>query len=239
MIDMHCHILSNIDDGAKSIEQSIEMARKAELLGYDKIFVTPHYIADSHETTPQNIKYKVDELNNLLKEKNINVSMYVGNEVYFVSEVLDIIKENKVCTLGNSKYVLIELPLNGTVLNLENAIYSIIANGYIPIIAHPERYEFVNEDIEKIKPLIEDGALLQINIASIIGYYGRHAKKTVKKLLKSNMVSFIGTDAHNQNTIYDTYPKALKKIEKIIKKEKLDEILFKNPQCVFENKNIE
>lgn len=239
MIDMHCHILNNIDDGSRSFSQSIEMAKKASDLGYTKIFATPHYIKDSLEPNKEDINLKIDELNKTLLKEGINLLIYVGNEVYFTDDVLEVISDKKIYTLGNSKYVLIEFPLNGNIINLDNIMYSIIANGYIPIIAHPERYEFVKNDIESLKPLIEDGALLQINVASITGYYGKHAKKTVKKLLKNNMITFIGTDAHNENNIYDIYPKALKKIEKIIKKEKLDKILYTNPQYVLENKNIE
>ncbi len=238
MIDMHCHILDNIDDGSKSLEQSIEMARKAEKLGYNKIFATPHYIADSHVTNRDDIVTRVEKLNEVLKEKEVNITIYCGNEVYFVSEILDILKRNMVCTLGNSRYILIEFPLSGNILNLENVVYSIISEGYIPIIAHPERYQFVNEDISKLNSLIEDGALLQINVASILGYYGKYPKKTIKKLLKNNMVSFIGTDAHNERTIYETYPKALRKIEKIIGDLKLKKILIENSESVLKDISI-
>ncbi len=239
MIDVHCHIIPEIDDGSKSVTQTFKMAEAASKLGYKGIFATPHYIKDSHETSSNDIKNSVDVLNKQFLEKGIDIKLYCGNEVYFCTDVLNLIESQKVCTLGNSKYVLIEFPMNGTALNMENVIFNILRVGYVPVIAHPERYEFVHKDIKKLLPFIEEGALLQINVASIVGFYGECAKKTVKKLLKYDMVHLIGTDSHDPSSVYDVYEKSMKKIKKVVKDDKLENILIENPRSIVEDKVIE
>ena len=239
MIDIHCHLIPCIDDGSQSIEETIQMVQKADKIGYEGIFATPHYIESAHETQSDDIQEKVKQLNALLESKGINCKIYVGNEVYFTSEILELLQTSKVCTLGGSKYVLVEFPLNGTALNMESVITNICQVGYVPVIAHPERYEFVHKDIKKLLPLIEEGALLQINVGSISGYYGNITRKTVIKLLKKNMVHLIGTDSHNSSSIYDIWEDSIKKIEKIVKKDRLQQMLIENSKSILKDEVID
>lgn len=239
MIDIHCHLIPNIDDGSKNVTETFEMAKKASELGYKGIFATPHYIKDAHETSSSDVKNSVEVLNKLFKEKNIDCKVYVGNELYFTPDMIDLLKTSKVCTLGDSKYVLIEFPLNGTALNMQSVITNICQVGYVPIIAHPERYEFVHKDFKKLLPLLEEGALLQINVGSISGYYGNTTKKTVIKLLKKDMVHLIGTDSHNSSSIYDIWEDSIKKIEKIVKKDRLQKILIDNSKAILKDEVID
>ncbi|MDD3304279.1 MAG: hypothetical protein PHP54_05115 [Clostridia bacterium] len=238
MIDMHCHIIPNIDDGSQNITETLEMAKKASCLGYTGIYATPHYIENRHETDKIDIKNSVAVLNKMLKEKNISITIYEGNEIYICNELLEIVRDHKVCTLGKSKYILFELPFSGEVLNLKEIISELSHVGYIPILAHPERYEFISKDYKRVLPFIQEGALLQINLASITGYYGNKPKKCVEKLLKNNLVHFIGTDAHDSHSIYDIHEKALKLITKKTSDKKLHEILIDNPNNVLKDKSI-
>ena len=239
MIDIHCHLIPGIDDGSKNVTETFEMARRASELGYKGIFATPHYIKDSHETSSSDINNSVEVLNKLFKERDIDCKVYVGNELYFTPDALDLYKDSKVCTLGNSKYALIEFPLNGTALNMQSVITNICQVGYVPVIAHPERYEFVHKDIKKLLPLIEEGALLQINVGSISGYYGNTTKKTVIKLLKKDMAHLIGTDSHNSSSIYDIWENSIKKIEKIVKKDRLQQMLIDNSKAILKDEVID
>ena len=232
MIDIHCHIIPNIDDGAKVVTETFKMASVANSLGYKSIFATPHYIENSHETNKSDIQNSVSVLNKLFNEKGIDLKLYVGNEVYFTPNIINLLEDKRMCTLGNSRYVLIEFPLNGIALNMENVINSVLNYGYIPIIAHPERYEFVHKDLKKLQEMVSQGALLQINVGSIEGFYGKYAKKSVIKLLKNDMVTFIGTDSHNYTSIYDIYKDAINDIKKVIKDNKLHEILIENPKMI-------
>lgn len=238
MIDTHCHIIPGVDDGARNIESTIRMAKRASELGYKGIFATSHYIEDSHELNSNEIKGKVKALNDVLFQRGINIKVYEGNEVYYTPNMAELLQSGKVCTLNNSRYFLMEFPMSGMVFNMEQLISNVIRLGYVPIIAHPERYEFVTKDMKKLLPLIEEGALLQINVGSITGLYGSSAKKNVVKLLKNNMVHLIGTDSHNSSRVYDVYEKGMKKISKLIDSEKLDIILNKNPNNILNNEYI-
>lgn len=238
MIDMHCHIIPGIDDGSKNLETTIGMAIKAVNYGYKGIFATSHYIEGAHETLKSDIQGKVQALNDVLLQRGINLKVYQGNEVYFTPNVVELLQEGKVCTLNNSRYFLMEFPMSGLVFNMEQVIGQAIRAGYVPVIAHPERYEFVTKDIKKLLPLIEEGALLQINVASIMGLYGSTAKKNVIKLLKNNMVHLIGTDAHDTSKVYDLYEKGIKKISKLVDSKKLDTILNENPNNILNNEYV-
>lgn len=238
MLDIHCHFIPGVDDGARDVNISIKMAKKAESLGYNAIFATPHYIEASHETKKEELLNSVQILNGMLQERNINVNIYSGNEIYYSRNVLELLQENKVCTLANSRYFLMELPFSGRVLGLRDLIENITHVGYIPIIAHPERYDFVNQNYKELYDIIDAGALLQVNLSSILGYYGNKPKATVKKLLKNNMVSVIGTDSHDDTRIYDKFNVAKKKTLKIINEEKWEKLTKINPTYIIEDKNI-
>lgn len=238
MLDVHCHFIPGVDDGSKDVTTSINMAKKAESLGYNAIFATPHYIESAHETQKEDLLNSIEILNKMLEERNINVNIYSGNEIYYSRNVLELLQENKVCTLANSRYFLMELPFTGKVLGLTDLIQNITHFGYIPIIAHPERYDFVNKNYKELYDIIDAGALLQVNLSSITGYYGNKPKATVKKLLKNNMVSVIGSDSHDDKRIYDKFDVAKKKILKIIDEDRWEKLTRINPSYIIEDKNI-
>ncbi len=240
MLDMHCHIVPNVDDGAKDLDTSIQMAKAAKLLGYDGILATSHYIVPDNELVNSEFIKKIDELNKEFKKNKVGVTVYKGNEIFFTNDIVDLIKEKKVCTLADSRYVLIELPLYTNVipLNVYDEFNKLQDEGYIPILAHPERYDFTTKNINLLYNLIEAGVLLQANISSILGKYGIDAKNNVKKMLKADMIHFLGTDSHGISN-YSTYNKAIKKIKKYISDEEtFNDIMYGNPLKVLKNQKI-
>ena len=238
MVDIHCHIIPIVDDGSKSFEETINMAKKAESLGYTKIVATPHYIQNDTQITSDIIKDAVQRINQEFEKRDIKVKVYSGNEVFFTNDMYELIEKNIALPIENTRYVLMEFPMyNVKPINMENEVRNLIVSGYIPIIAHPERYEFVTENYKDLIPLIELGALMQINLGSISGTYGKQAKNNVKKLLKKNMVHLIGTDSHNSKRIYDIFESCMNDIKKIIKEEKLNTII-KNSDKVLQDKDV-
>lgn len=235
MIDFHSHILPNIDDGSKSIEESINLIEEAKKAGFTDIILTSHYLENYYEA---NNTERQDLLKQICENNNLDVKLYLGSEIFVTENIINLINERKASTINNSKYVLFELPMNNNVLYLKELIFRLIENNFIPIIAHPERYSYVKKNPNMLLELIEMGVLFQSNYASIIGYYGKDAQITVKKLLKNNMIHFLGTDVHRQNTIYKKIPEILEKLEKLIGKEKLYELSNTNPKLVLENKEI-
>lgn len=235
MIDFHSHILPNIDDGARNIEQTAQILKEAQEAGFSKIISTSHYIEEYYESDENERK----ELLQKAQEKTNNIELYLGNEIFISSEMIQLLKDKKASTINNSKYVLFELPMNSKPMNTKEIIYRLIENDYIPVIAHPERYTYVQNDPEYVKELFDMGALFQSNYGSIIGMYGTKAKKTVKKLLKENLIQFLGSDVHYENQIYPKIKKAIKKLRKILSEEELEELTTINAQKVLNNEKLE
>lgn len=231
MIDFHSHILPNIDDGSISIEETVKMLEEAQKVGFTKIISTSHYIEGYYESDE---KERLDLLKNL-KENFQDIELYLGNEIYIAENMIQLVKDKKASTINNSKYILFELPMNTKTMLTKEMVYRIIENGNIPIIAHPERYGYVQDNPECVEELAEMGAMFQANYGSILGMYGEKAKKTVKKLLKQDLIQFLGSDVHRTNQIYPLIPKAIKKMSKIISEEKIEELTTINPQKVLNN----
>ena len=239
MVDVHSHIVFEVDDGAKTITQTIQMCQEAEKAGFDKIIATPHYMDHSYEIKKDEIKEKISKINEELYSAGCKIKVYQGNEIYFTRHINEFIEKEYASTLNGSRYVLFELPLNGEVLNLSQVVYQLLEKGMIPVLAHPERYAFIQKDITKLIPLIESGILVQCNYGSILGRYGSKAKKTFIKMLKHNMVHFLGSDAHRPESTYNVISEANKMIKNIIGEENLRELVEINPQKVLDNENIE
>ena len=239
MIDVHSHIVFEVDDGAKSIEQSIEIIKEAYNSGFNKIIATPHYIEGYYENATQEIGKRISLISDELKKINCPIKIMQGNEIYITENIIKLLNEEKVASLANSKYVLFELPLNSEDMNLNKVVYHLLENGKIPVLAHPERYPFVQKNPNVLFDLIEKGVLLQANYGSIIGQYGKGAKNTVKKMFKHNMVHLLGADVHRPNSVYLNIQESIKEIEKIIGKDQLEIITNSNPEQIINNQQIE
>lgn len=244
MIDFHSHILPNTDDGSTSIEETINIIKEAKQAGFTQIISTSHYIQGYYEYDENDRMQLLEKIKKWGQTPADNTNelngpeLYLGSEIYITAEMPELLKEKKASTINNSKYVLFELPLNTESLIAKEVVYRLIENGYVPIIAHPERYSYVKESPEYVKELAEMGTLFQANYGSIIGMYGTKAQKTVKKLLKEDLIQFLGSDVHRTNQIYPKIPKAMKKLKKILPEEKLEELTTTNAQKVLNNQDI-
>lgn len=239
MIDFHSHILPNVDDGSKSVEETFNLIKEAKNVGFNAIISTSHYIENYYEVGVEERTTWIYGIMKALRNDNINFEIYLGNEAYFSENLIKLINEKKVATINGSKYLLFEFAMNVKPMNIYDVIYEIIENKYIPILAHPERYSFIQKEPNLIEELIESGVLMQCNYGSFIGQYGEKAKIISKKMLENDMVHFLGTDVHKQNSIYPKIPEILEVIEKMVGQEKLNELTKINPKLVLENKNIE
>lgn len=239
-IDIHSHVLHQIDDGSKTIEQSLEIIKEYKQMGFSDIVLTPHYIEDSKYTLKNKEKIKkINELKELIENENIDINLHTGNEVYITDNILKLLKKDEISTISNSRYILIELPMHNEIANLKEIIFNLLSHDITPIIAHPERYNVIQKNIDYAKELVNQGALLQMNYGSIIGIYGKQAQKTAKKLLKNNTIDFLGTDVHRPNNkIYININKIRKKIKKIIGEDRFIQLTITNPKKIIENSLI-
>lgn len=236
--DLHSHILYGIDDGSKTIEESIVLLKKMEKAGTKELILTPHYIENSkYNANNRSKEALLRQLKKKVKEENINIELYLGNEVFFTNNMLDLIKKGEVKTLNKSKYILFEFPMTRFYNNSLEVINQLVSNGYIPVLAHPERYQEFQKNPNLVIEYLKSGVLLQGNFTSLFGKYGRHSRKVLKLYLKNKWICFLGSDTHHE-VAYDN-----KKLEKMLlkitkDKEYTEELLSKNFDKVINNEDI-
>lgn len=196
-IDIHSHILPQIDDGADSFETSMKMLHAARKNGISAIILTPHNKPMRHNASPATIQKLIQKLEEKALQSGLEIRLYAGNEIYYRSDILEMIEEARACTMADSSYVLVEFGPMDDFDYIKGGIYRVLAGGYRPIIAHIERYRSICTKEERTEELIEMGCYVQVNAGSIMGQYGLGTKHFARRLLKQEMVHFIATDAHN------------------------------------------
>ncbi len=197
-IDMHSHILFGIDDGAKTIEDSIFLIKKLYALGYTTLIATPHVMYDTYRNTSEIILEKLEFVREAVKEHQIPVEIYASAEYYLDEGFIEKLRKNeKLLSFGQKNYVLFETGFMNQPSQLWEVIFELKTQGYQPIFAHPERYDYLQQNIDIARKVQEKGVLLQLNVNSLTGYYGKGAMVTAEKLLNENLISFVGTDCHH------------------------------------------
>lgn len=233
MIDLHSHILFETDDGSKSLEESVIMAKEAYDAGFTTICCTPHYLEPQYKKTKEENTKILERLKEELEKNNIPMELFLGNEIYIVNNIEELVENNITSRMGNSEYILFELPL---FQKLTNAVDIIRNLPYTKLIlAHPERYEYVQKDISYLDDFIEMGVLLQGNYESILGKYGRTAQKTLKKLLKQKKIDFLSTDTHKKSSTYTKMEEIQRKLRKIVKEDYYNSLTFEIPNEILRN----
>lgn len=198
--DVHSHLIPAIDDGSASLEQSLQLIKGLNDLGFKKLITTPHVISDFYQNTTEKINKGLVLLQDAVKKANINIEIDVAAEYYLDYDFRKKLDEEKMLTFGTN-YLLFELPFYNKPQVLDEAIFKMQTLGYTPVLAHPERYTYWYNDFEAYNDLKNRGVLLQMNINSLVGGYSAQAKKTAEKLITNNMVDFVGSDTHNQHHI--------------------------------------
>ncbi len=195
-VDMHSHLIPGIDDGAKTLDDSLTLIRGLQDLGFSKIITTPHIYNEYYPNTKEIIGAGLVKVQAALKEANIHIPMEASAEYFMDEHFEDLTTRNDIRPLMG-KYVLVEMSFFGAPPKLEQYLFKIQLKGYTPILAHPERYLFFHNDYEQFAELKSKGILLQVNVGSILGYYGKPIKQLAHKLLKDKLIDLIGTDMHH------------------------------------------
>jgi len=196
-VDIHSHLLPGLDDGVEMLEESLKIIKSFEELGYKKLITTPHIMSDFYKNSPQTILPILKELQSYIQGKT-DIQIQAAAEYYLDEAFIDLLNNGKdnLLTLGN-EYILFETSFMSEPVYLKEAIFKIQSLGLKPILAHPERYQYLHNDWELATDLFERGTLFQLNLNSLIGYYSIPVKKMAAKLIKSRMVHFFGSDCHN------------------------------------------
>jgi len=198
--DMHSHLIPGIDDGAKTIEDSVALIRSLQALGFKKLITTPHIMSDFYKNTPEIIMSGLAEVREALAKEKIEMPIDAAAEYYIDDGFIKKLENEKLLTMGDN-HLLFEISYINCPENINDIIFRMQVLGYKPVMAHPERYPFWYSNFDQYKQFRDNGVLLQLNTNSLSGYYGHEAKKIAEKLIDNNMVDLIGTDTHHHKHI--------------------------------------
>lgn len=199
MVDMHSHLIPGIDDGSKSMEDSIAMLAKFEHFGYKKVITTPHIMSDYYKNTPEIILSGLEEVRKAIKEHNLNIEIEAAAEYYFDESLMDKLKnKEKLLTFGDN-YVLFEFSFHSEPNQINELIFEMVTQGYKPVLAHFERYAFLFNRLDKAKEWRDKGVNIQMNFNSLGGHYGPEVLKQARGLVDNNLVDFVGSDCHRMD----------------------------------------
>ena len=200
MIDLHCHILPGVDDGAGTMEDALTMARMAAESGVTHLIATPHcnlpYAEDKNYLSPALIS-RFLELRTRIQEAGIPLKLYPGSEILCTPDLPELLRQDKIIPLGNSNYLLVEFLFDETLSYIDDMLEAIVAEGMRPVIAHPERYESVQRNPRVIERWFVRGHIIQLNKGSILGRLGRRTKHTAQWILSHGLAHVIASDAHS------------------------------------------
>jgi len=218
-VDLHSHLLPGIDDGVKTLNESIEIIKKFKFLGYQKLITTPHIFYDLYPNTKEIIQEKLYTVQDKLKKENIKIILEASAEYYLDMAFLRCIEDDELLPFMEN-YILFETPHNSKLIILDIAIESIIRKGYIPVLAHPERYVYLYSDnLEHYKKLKRMGVLFQVNLKSLQSH-SKSIKKTALKLIEAGLINFIGSDVHRMRDVLI--------LEKVLKSKEYKTIIKNN-----------
>ncbi len=234
MVDIHCHLLNEVDDGAQSLNESIHGLKAAQKAGFTDVILTPHYIEGYYDNTLNLIKEKIETLRYEARKQGLYIDIHHGNEIYMCDNIENLLLNRQVASLAYSRFVLFELPMNVKSFTANTIISRLRQRGFVPIVAHPERYSYVQENYKELETIIRAGAMVQCNYGSIIGQYGVNAQKAIIYFLKNSMIDMMGSDVHRRGHVYEKMPIILKKLRKYISEEEIKEITQISPRRILE-----
>ncbi|MCB9257378.1 MAG: capsular biosynthesis protein [Chitinophagales bacterium] len=221
-VDMHSHLVPGIDDGSKSAEESLKILERMYELGFRKIITTPHTMWGGYDNTPETISNGAQALNQFLEDQNFPLKVEASSEYYSDGHFDELIKTKNLLPFANN-HILFELSYMFKPSNLAVTIFDLSVDGYKPILAHPERYNYLfDKDLKEYNKIKDSGAYLQLNLFSLVDAYGPAAKQIAHKLIDADLIDFVGTDIHN--TAQLSYLDALLSdpyMDKLLQKDKL------------------
>lgn len=236
MVDIHSHILANVDDGPENLDQTIEMLKVAIQEGITDIIATSHAYNPHYHVSKAAVEKKIKETQEMIEELNLPISIHTGQEIRVQDKTISAIENQEALTLAQSKYVLIELPSSSVPAYTIPIIQQLITMGHVPIIAHPERNKAIVEKPSRLERLISHGALGQVTAGSVSGHFGKNIQKASITLIKSNLIHFYGSDVHNLTTRPFLYNDGLNTMDKYKLSEYAD-LFLENNARILENKD--
>ena len=240
MIDLHCHILPDIDDGPELLDESIEMCRIAVNDGISKIICTPHHVAGKYNNNRKKIIRRVKKLQASIDSEHIPLTLFPGSEIRLDLNLVEKIKAGELMTMNDSgRYITLELSDEALPQSMEEIISTLIFAGIIPVIAHPERNSAIRSNPEIIYQLVQLGALAQLTTSSLTGHFGSKIEEFSVFLLEHNLVHMLVTDAHSSRHRRPVLSKGLKRLKAIVGEKAAMEMVETIPQKILNGEDID
>lgn len=231
-IDLHSHILPALDDGAKDLNRTREMLQIAYEEGIREIIATPHFFASRKSASVEEIKDTIFQVEQAMEDWGFSIKLYPGNEIYYRSEVAELLEEGQICTMAGSRYVLVEFDPMTDYSYLRDGILKLDSYGYVPILAHTERYECLFRKKERLQRVKDHGGLIQVNASSFQGGMFDELGKRARYIMKNDLLDFVGTDAHSTGKRSPRMKDTASYLYKKLGTKRAEKILFGNPRAV-------
>lgn len=238
-VDMHCHVLPGIDDGSANMQETLRMVQTAYKEGIRAMIVTPHYHPRRGMADAAIVKDTLRHVQSEVRKIMQDMTLYPGNEIYYRQDARELLRDGTLLTLAGSDYVLVEFSMGSvTARQIEEAVRELQMGGYLPVIAHIERYDRLLGDVDAAVQLVEMGAYIQVNASSVTGELGGNRKRYIRKLIKNDCVHFIGTDAHDMGARAPLMKKCAAYLMRKFDAEVCETLLSVNPYLVLQNEMI-
>ena len=237
MVDIHCHILPGVDDGARSIDESLGMLSKLAAVGVETVVATPHILRGSYEISSPERQEMVASLQKAAEENDIKIQIKPGAEYYLAPQILaDIDKLEEFTINNNGKYILVELPMQIVPPSMEEIFFSLKVKGITPILAHPERNAKICQSPNILFNFVLKGCLTQINVGSILGHFGMEIRKVARGLLTHRLAHVIASDMHS---VYSpTMDQVVPEVERLVGKERAARMFIDTPRQILAGEAI-
>ncbi|MDE7423383.1 MAG: hypothetical protein K2N51_06785 [Lachnospiraceae bacterium] len=231
--DIHAHILPGVDDGAKDMETTKAMLHLAKKQGIHTIIATPHYRAGQYKLTAGQLEDLQKQVQREADKEGMDIKILLGNELYYSKDICSRLEDKKALTLAGTRYVLVEFSPDQSYTEIYQGMRELIQEGYVPILAHIERYDCLHrkKKRDKIQELIRLGVYMQMNVHSL-------HKRYCRKLVKDGYIHFLGSDSHNTKNRSPKMQEGLKQLGRMVTRKQMEKILIENPKCLRENKFI-
>ena len=232
LYDIHCHVVPLVDDGAVSMAEAVRMLKLEYREGVRTVIATPHYRLGMFEPDPEKVRRHFTLLRRAAGKTGCGIELFLGCEFHANMEMVKLLRNGMGLTMAGSRYILTEFSRNDDKRYIQDRLYSLLSNGYKPIIAHAERYPCFRKDTAFLRDVAEMGAYIQLNAGSITGESGFGIKRFCRKVIRERLLDFVGTDAHGVNRRPPRIREAYSYIAEMMGDRYADTIFIKNPQRI-------
>jgi protein-tyrosine phosphatase len=237
LIDLHCHLLPGIDDGAEDLEQSLEMARLSVADGVTVIACTPHIFPGVYNNSGPDIRLRVARLQSEFDAAQIAIRLVAGGDVHVAPDLVSKLQRGEALSLNDSRYVLVEPPHHILPPNIEGLFFNLLTAGYVPIVTHPERMSWIDRDYDMLGRLVRSGAWMQITAGAVVGKFGSRAKDWSERLLRDGVVHIVASDAHDAVHRPPAMKEAFHALRSVVGEEEAMNLVQVRPEAILNNRD--